>query len=342
MPAQNNPPLQAVFFATGSEDAITITGTLQATDASGDTIYFEKFTNPLHGTLSVDTFNGLVEYTPNADYCGTDTFQWRAYDQFNRYSDPANGTITILCTNDTPVAIDDILSGTGGMTGALDVVANDTDIDSPYQTQTYTVSGVTLPAHGVLVESGSVFEYTPDLAYMGVDTFTYVAIDQSGAISNTGTVTVNVAPGMNLAPTVSSSGYTLSEDGFVDGVFSGSDLNGDTLSFSATVLPLHGTVSITATGFTYTPTANYNGSDSFDFVANDGTVDSNTATISLTITSVSDAPTALDDTIGMEMNTTSDLDVMANDSDVDDPYQPQTLTLSSIISGPTSGTASIV
>ncbi|MFZ2255783.1 MAG: Ig-like domain-containing protein [Patescibacteria group bacterium] len=138
--AQNNPPLQSVFFATGSEDALTITGTLEATDSTGDTIYFELFTNTTNGTTSINTFNGLVTYTPNPDFCGVDTFNWRAYDQFNRYSDPAVGTITVLCENDTPIAVDDNLGATGGQLAVLEVTLNDTDPDSPYVAQTYTVS----------------------------------------------------------------------------------------------------------------------------------------------------------------------------------------------------------
>ena len=45
---------------------------------------------------------------------------------------------------------------------------------------------------------------------------------------------------------------------------------------------------------TYTPAANYNGSDSFTFTVNDGTVDSNVATVSITVNAVNDAPVAAD------------------------------------------------
>ena len=44
--------------------------------------------------------------------------------------------------------------------------------------------------------------------------------------------------------------------------------------------------------YTYTPNANFNGTDSFTFTASDGTVDSNTATVTLTVTAVNDAPVA--------------------------------------------------
>ena len=59
--------------------------------------------------------------------------------------------------------------------------------------------------------------------------------------------------------------------------------------------PAHGTLTVfnTATGaFTYTPNRNYNGPDSFTFKANDGAVDSNTATVRITVDPVNDAPVA--------------------------------------------------
>ena len=57
--------------------------------------------------------------------------------------------------------------------------------------------------------------------------------------------------------------------------------------------PAHGTLTLNADGsFTYTPDANYNGTDSFTYKANDGTADSNVATVTLTVTAVNDAPAA--------------------------------------------------
>src|SRR5207247_6564482 len=57
----------------------------------------------------------------------------------------------------------------------------------------------------------------------------------------------------------------------------------------------HSSLSGSGNSRTYTPAANYNGSDSFTFKANDGTVDSNVATVSLTITPVNDPPVAVND-----------------------------------------------
>ena len=133
----------------------------------------------------------------------------------------------------------------------------------------------------------------------------------------------------------------LDEDNLVSDFFSGADANNDVLSFSAVTLPSNGTIGIAGSGFTYTPDADYHGTDSFDFVANDGEFDSPVATLSFNINSIEDAPIAVDDTINIQMDTISDIDVIANDTDGDEPYVPQTLTITGI-SQPTNGTASIV
>ncbi len=62
------------------------------------------------------------------------------------------------------------------------------------------------------------------------------------------------------------------------------DAEGDPLTAHLVGGPSHGTLTLSATGsFTYTPAANYNGPDSFTYKANDGTADSNIATVSITV-----------------------------------------------------------
>ena len=72
------------------------------------------------------------------------------------------------------------------------------------------------------------------------------------------------------------------------------DVDGDTLTaVAASAGPAHGTLTLNADGsFTYTPAANYNGTDSFTYKANDGTADSNVATVTITVDAVNDAPVA--------------------------------------------------
>ena len=75
------------------------------------------------------------------------------------------------------------------------------------------------------------------------------------------------------------------------------DVDGDALTAFVVSPPANGSVTLdTVTGaFTYTPAANFAGTDSFSYQANDGTADSNVATVTLTVTSINDAPVAVDD-----------------------------------------------
>jgi VCBS repeat-containing protein len=115
-----------------------------------------------------------------------------------------------------------------------------------------------------------------------------------------------------------------------------SDLEGDDLTATLLNGPAHGTLTFNADGsFSYTPSANYNGSDSFTYKANDGALDSNVATVTLTIVAVNDAPAAADNAYTTDEDTAFTIaapGVLGNDSDVDG----DTLT-SILVSGPAHG-----
>ena len=103
------------------------------------------------------------------------------------------------------------------------------------------------------------------------------------------TITIN---GVNDAPTAGDQAVSTDEDTAVPVTLTGSDPEGDTLTFIIVTPPAHGTLSGTGANLTYTPDANYNGPDSFQFKVNDGATDSNTATVSITVNSINDAPVA--------------------------------------------------
>ncbi|HEY1172625.1 MAG TPA: putative Ig domain-containing protein, partial [Verrucomicrobiae bacterium] len=94
----------------------------------------------------------------------------------------------------------------------------------------------------------------------------------------------------NQAPTANALSVTTNEDTATSITLTGSDPESNALTYTVVSGPSHGTLSGTAPNLTYTPATNYFGSDSFTFKVNDGTVDSGTATVSITVTSVNDAP----------------------------------------------------
>jgi hypothetical protein len=94
-------------------------------------------------------------------------------------------------------------------------------------------------------------------------------------------VTMNV---INAAPVANAQSVTTAEDTAKAITLTATDANGDILTYSIVTPPSHGILTGSAPDLIYTPTTNYHGPDSFTFKANDGTADSNIATISITVT----------------------------------------------------------
>ena len=163
------------------------------------------------------------------------------------------------------------------------VLANDSGTGG-----TLSAALVTGPSHATsftLNADGS-FSYTPAQGYNGPDQFTYTVTDGASGLSDTGVVFITV----NAPPIVTAQSITTDEDTAQSIILTGSDIDSSALTFVIVNGPAHGSLSGTPPNVTYTPASNYNGSDSFTFKANDGQADSNTATISITVVAVNDAP----------------------------------------------------
>ena len=103
----------------------------------------------------------------------------------------------------------------------------------------------------------------------------------------------------NNVPIAEPQNLTIDEDVAVDITLNASDADDDALTYVIVTDPAHGLLSGTAPNITYTPSANYNGSDSVGFIVNDGTADSSTSTVNITVTAVNDAPVATDTGISL-------------------------------------------
>src|SRR5205814_2057290 len=118
------------------------------------------------------------------------------------------------------------------------------------------------------------------------------------------------------------------------------DEDGDTLTSIVVSQPTHGAVTLNTNGsFTYTPALNYNGSDSFTYKANDGTADSNVATVTINVAAVNDAPVAVNDSYNATEDTpltTAPPCFVGNDTDEDG----NTLT-AAVVAQPAHGTVTV-
>jgi VCBS repeat-containing protein len=182
----------------GNEDTgIPSNPTANDTDVEGDDLHPVITTQGQHGHAVVNP-DDTITYTPNPNYCGTDTYGYKVTDGVAQ-SPEVMVTVTITCVNDAPVAGDDApVAGTnkyrtdqGGpplTVAAPGVLSNDTDVEG----DALTASVVTGPTHGTLVmQPNGSFTYTPAAGYYGLDSFTYQVSDGHGG-TDTGLVTIRV------------------------------------------------------------------------------------------------------------------------------------------------------
>jgi VCBS repeat-containing protein len=261
----------------------------------------------------------------------------------NVNSDNVSVLVNSTVTNQAPVATNDTYTtaeDTPLTVATPGVLANDSDPDGN------TLSAVldAGPNHGTLtLNANGSFTYTPAANYHGSDSFTYRASDGT-LTSNLATVTITVSA-VNDAPTAANDTYTTGEDTALTvdapGVLANdSDVDGNTLSAVLGAGPSHGIFTLDADGsFTYTPAADYHGTDSFTYRASDGGLESNQATVTITITATNDAPTAADDAYSTAEDTALTVaapGVLGNDSDPDGD------TLSAVLaSEPSHGTLTL-
>ena len=247
-----------------------------------------------HGTVVLNADGALV-YTPTANYSGTESFTYLANDG-KLSSNIATVTITVDPVAVTPIA------GNASFTllenKSLTVAAPGLLLYSQNPNgDSLTVNVVNGPLYDSSFSAGNdgSVSYTPVTNFSGSDTFTYF-LSSDGLNSNIATVTLNVVP-VPLAPIAVNDAYSLNEN---------STLNVSAPAFSRMTStptdcrfrrvfkrghPMASSALSSDGTFIYTPNTNYFGTDSFTYIANDGKLSSNVATVTLTVTEAELAPT---------------------------------------------------
>jgi hypothetical protein len=325
LPTVVNPPpptLTAQSLNAETNENVAVNITMSGTHSAGAALSYVILTQPTRGTLSGTAPN--LTYTPIAGQSGADSFTYNAND--GAYdSNTATVSITISPANIAPVAASQSVSTDEDKPLAIRQSATDANSDP----LTYRI--LSQPSMGKLSGTAPNLTYTPNAHTNGSDSFTFRANDGK-ADSNIATVSITVVP-VNDAPTAVAQITSTLEDSPVGILLSVSDRDGDTLSYRIVSNPAKGSISGTAPNLTYKPNANASGSDSFSFLANDGKADSNTATITITINPVNDAPVATAQVISATAGTPKGIVLSASDVDGD----PLTF---SIVGGPTKGSIS--
>lgn len=324
--------------ATVAEDlAIVIPVLANDSDLNGDEFHIHDVGLPENGFARMLP-DETIEYTPWPDFFGTDSFTYTVQDVSGGLA-TATVTVTVTPVNDPPYAVyDTFFVDEDTPISRISFVMRNNDWD-PEADYPLTQTVASPPSHGTLVQDfvGD-FSYHPAPDFHGTDSFTYVVTDSLGAVSAPGTVTITVRP-VNDAPVANGQAVAVAEDGSAAVTLSGSDIDGDALSFAVAQPPAHGTLSGYAPNLTYVPAANYDGPDSFTFTVSDGQATSAAATVAITVTPVNDAPVAGDDAYATAEDTVLSVPapgVLGNDTDIDGG------TLSAIlVAGPAHGTVAL-
>jgi len=302
----NHPGTEGQSVTTNEETAVAIT--LTAESANANPLTYTIVSGPSHGGLSGTGANRT--YTPDLNYFGSDSFTFKVNDGVND-SNTSTVTITVNNVEDAPDAVDDtptIAEDSGA--NVINVLGNDTDVDN----DTLTVTAVTQGSHGSVANNGTSVSYTPNSNFFGTDTFTYTISDGHGG---TDTATVNVTiTNVNDAPVATNDNYVTNSNTTLNvaapGVLSNdNDIDGPSLSavYVAASGPSHGTLSLSGNGsFSYAPSANYSGPDSFSYRAFDGSDYSNVATVTITVNDTV-APT-LNSTLAINLLTSTNSDLI--------------------------------
>ena len=329
---------------------------------SGQTLTVDSVisTPDTHGSLVLNA--GQISYTPESNYNGAASFDYHVCDNGTTNGSPdskcATGTVNVTVTevNDDPSATDDSKStneDTNLNFPASDLTGNDSAGPANENSQTLTVTSVTPTGntHGTVSLNAGQISYAPAANYNGAASFSYQVCDNGTTNGSSDVKCANAVVNVMVnavqdPPDAVDDTVTIAEDSGANSINvlgNDSDADGDTITVTAVTQGAHGSVAITGggTGVSYTPAANFFGTDSFTYSISDGHGNFDTATVNITVNNVNDPPVANNDNYATNSNTTLNVavpGVLSNDTDIDSS------TLTSVLvagSGPSHGSLTL-
>ncbi|MCX7248251.1 MAG: VCBS domain-containing protein, partial [Burkholderiales bacterium] len=375
--AVNDAPVAVVDSVSTHEDTATagLAATLIAndSDADGDTLTITAVANATNGSIALNGGNPI--FTPTANFSGPASFSYTISDGHGGTA-TATATVNVAPVADMPSLT---LNGTtaSGNVGtvimlplmtalpsvdtdgseSLRVVLSDFPVGTTFLGGQLNADGITwriTSAFGVPNLATQPLQMTLPAGYNGTFTLHVQAatLDQMTSFPNSQAITpmqdiiVTVAP-VNVAPVAVADTLAATEDTpvtYTAAQLLGNDTDVDNtnaqLSIASVTSGTGGTAVLNAGGtVTFTPSANFNGPASFTYKASDGAAQSNSATVTMNVAAVNDAPAAVADTLSATEDTQviyTAAQLLGNDTDVDNTNAQ--LSIASVTSG-TGGTA---
>ncbi len=333
--AVTNPGPNAVndSFSTSEDISLSDTVATNDGDADGDALTFSLLSGTSNGTL-VFNADGSFTYQPFAGYNGADSFSYQVTDADGEFS-TATASIGIGAVNDLPVVAIPIPDQANMDDDTITLDLSGTFVDPDGDLLTFSATGLPNglsidPATGVV--SGTIDN---NASSVGPYTAVVTVIDGNGGTMSDSFVWTVGNPG----PVAMDDAYTVDEDAVLAATVAGndSDSDGDVLTYNLMAGPANGSISWNTNGtFTYSPNADFHGTDSFSYRTTDSDGATATAIAVITIDPVNDAPVATDDLETTDEDTPVTVNVLSNDTDPD--AEP---LLVSILSTPANGTVSV-
>ena len=271
----NDAPIANADFATTPEEtpvSIPVLANDTDVDSSLDPASLLVVTAPLNGQAVVQPSTGMIEYIPQENFTGIDSFTYTVKDSEGAASAPVSVTITVSPVNDVPVAVNDEASTNENTPVDIDVISNDIDVDNDVTPGSVVIT--TNPVHGTIVlnpVTGSV-TYTPEEDFTGNDSFTYTLQDPSGSTSPPATVSVNIIPTPNQAPDAVDDGPIMNTSLSpitIDVLANDHDEDDDELTLVSVTNPSIGTVKIVDGKIVYQPAGLTSGTVTFTYTIQD-------------------------------------------------------------------------
>jgi VCBS repeat-containing protein len=302
-------------YSTDEDSGLSVNATdgvlTNDTDIEMDALTVALETDTTNGSLILAA-DGSFVYTPNVNFNGSDSFVY-TIDDGNGSSATATVTLNVIARNDDPIAMPNVATTLEDQSLRIELLANASDIDGDM----LIVFNANSDNGSIFINADNSIIYTPDANFNGLDEITYIIRDGKGGTA-TSTVAVTVTP-LNDNPIAIEDSVSTDEDTAVniDVLSNDSDIDADIISVSS-ANATNGIVSVNIDGsLNYTPSANFNGTDTITYSVSDGNGGTASSLVSVVVNPLNDAPNVISDTAATNEDTAVNINVLANDSDVD-------------------------